>query len=363
MLTALQKMKFKILAEGVAISEYARTQLASRSSGDALTLADYASTSGIPICLPGNIWVNAPIIDHNPNFVSSTPHLLDWNGETFLLYSPPHKWPVEALPVPAYASENNSRGEPFPNYGLTHTDRVRVSPITGCVNGCEFCDLPRQFAYRRKDVELLIETIQAALNDPLLPAKHILISGGTPREEDYGYLRSVYDKVLEAFPNTLVDIMMLPLFSVIDLASLRAQGLNGLSVNLELYDDEWRRRLIPGKHAIQKDKWLSFIDKGVEIFGTEFRSMLIVGLEPLEQTLRGVKALAERGCTPVLSPFRPSPFTPLADFPAPGAEYLSKAYEHALEICSAYDVKLGPKCIPCHHNTLTFPDDSTFYRN
>ena len=30
-------------------------------------------------------------------------------------------------------------------------------------------------------------------------------------------------------------------------------------------------------------------------------------------------------------------------------------------IVERYGVKLGPRCIPCQHNTLTFPDDSGAY--
>lgn len=363
MLTSLQRLKFRLFTEGMSISERARKQLIASSVYGALTVADYASTSGVPLCLPENIWVNVPIIDHNPNFVITTPHQLEWTGEEYVLQSPPDEWPVLPLPVPAFASKLNSQGEPHTHYGLTHTDRVRVSPISGCSNSCAFCDLPRRFTYRCKEVALLKETIQAALNDPILPAKHVLISGGTPQERDYFYLSNVYKEVLEAFPSIPIDIMMLPLPLVLDLKSLHKQGLNGLSINMELYDDDWRNRMIPEKNAIQKESWLSFIDKAVGFFGSEVRSMLMVGLEPIDRTLGGVQALAERGCTPVLSPFRPALGTPLYNHPVPTAEYFEEVYLRAFEICEKHKVKLGPQCIPCQHNTLTFPDGSTFYRH
>lgn len=363
MLTSLQRLKFKLFTQGMSISDRARQQLVKSSTCETLTFADYASTSGIPLCLPEDIWVNVPIIDHNPNFVNTTPHHLDWTGEGFILQSYQDEWPVLPIPVPAFASKNNFQGEPHIHYGLTHTDRVRVSPISGCANSCNFCDLPRRFTYRCKNVNLIKETIQVALDDPVLPAKHILISGGTPQEKDYDYLVNVYEEVLEAFPLVPIDIMMLPLSKVLNIESLKKKGLNGLSINMELFDDDWRKRMIKEKNTIKKESWLSFIDKSVESFGSEVRSMLMVGIEPMEKTLDGVQALAERGCTPVLSPFRPALLTPLFDHPAPTAEYFEDVYLRAFEICEKYSVKLGPQCIPCQHNTLTFPDGSNFYRH
>jgi len=362
-LTSLQKIKLKLFAEGMAISEKARRQLSETFPGGALTMADYASTSGIPMRLPDDIWVNAPIHEYNSNFISNTRNQLDWTGQEYVLHSPLGSWPVEPITIPAFAIENNSQGEPYIHFGLTHTDRVRISPISGCANNCAFCDLPRRFEYRAKETTLLMETIHTALTDPVLPAKHILISGGTPYDKDTQYLRNLYEEVLAGFPGIPVDIMMLPLQKLFDLKDLKQQGLNGLSINLELFNDKYRKRLMPEKHAIPKPEWFTFIEQSVEIFGTEVRSMLMVGLEPLESTLSGVRALAERGCTPVLSPFRPAPGTPLEATPAPTAEYLEEAFLRARDICDKFGMKLGPQCIPCQHNTISFADGSAFFRN
>ena len=43
-------------------------------------------------------------------------------------------------------------------------------------------------------------------------------------------------------------------------------------------------------------------------------------------------------------------------------EFLAEAYERAIEIVEGFGVKLGPRCIPCQHNTLTFPDGSEAYK-
>jgi len=40
--------------------------------------------------------------------------------------------------------------------------------------------------------------------------------------------------------------------------------------------------------------------------------------------------------------------------PPPSAEELLDVYLRARDICGELDVPLGPRCIPCSHNTLTF---------
>ena len=53
MLTEVQLLKTRILADGVVATEAARRAMADVSGHGLLTLADYATTSGIPLLLPG----------------------------------------------------------------------------------------------------------------------------------------------------------------------------------------------------------------------------------------------------------------------------------------------------------------------
>jgi hypothetical protein len=85
--------------------------------------------------------------------------------------------------------------------------------------------------------------------------------------------------------------------------------------------------------------------------------MLMLGIEPIEDTLEGVEAIASLGCVPVLSPFRPDPSTPLRDWPVPTARFLRSAYERAREITARHGVPDLPRS--CAHNTLTTPAAAT----
>jgi len=363
MLTAVQRLKIDLMTEGISVSEAARRKIIGRKGNRPLTLADYASTSGIALELEGDIWVNAPIHDFNPNFVETPPHVLHLDDNGFFVRSGRLEVPANFVPVPDYHDQKNPWGEPYTSFAITHTDRVRISPIEGCGLVCKFCDLPYQFRYRKKSIEGLVDSVRKALQDKRLPAQHVLISGGTPKPEDYEYEHQVYEAITAAFPGLDIDIMMVPSPGLLDLQHLKDIGIHGLSINLELFNQRHADKVMPLKARLTRDQYLNFIERAVEIFGPDrVRSLLLVGLESIDDTLKGVEALAERACQPVLSPFRPDPATPLRHLQPPSGDFLGEVYERSLNIAERHAVKLGPRCIPCHHNTLTYPDRSGWYR-
>lgn len=351
-----EELKFDLLATGIAIDDSALAYIEEANGDRALTPADYASTSGIILRLDGAVWVNVPIATYNPNFVTAPSLTLTASVDGLQVVGGVRAVGAEFWLPPAYHGESNSRGEPHTIYAFTHGDRVRIAPITGCAFTCKFCNLPYDFRYRRKNVEGLIEAVQISRGDPIQPARHVLISGGTPRPEDYGFLRDVYDAVIESFPGLPVDIMMVPIADVLDIERLAKIGVNELSINLELYNDEIARRVMPRKYQQGRDHLLSFVAHAASVLGFgRVRSMLMVGIEPMEDTLAGVEALVEAGCVPVLSPFRPDPSTPMRDSPTPTAAAMRETYLRAMEIADAGRTPLGPSCLPCSHNTLTLP--------
>ena len=172
----------------------------------------------------------------------------------------------------------------------------------------------------------------------------------------------VYKEVARAVEMP-VDVMMVARPNVDCVDKLRSWGMNELSIKLELWNEQIAREMMVGKNHVGREHDLRFLERAVGVFGRgKVSSILLVGLEPLEDTLKGIEALARIGVSPVLSPFRPSPKTPLANLSPPTAEQMADVYEQSRAIAEKYGVKLGPSCIPCQHNTLTFPDGSGFYK-
>jgi hypothetical protein len=167
----------------------------------------------------------------------------------------------------------------------------------------------------------------------------------------------VYERVIAEFAYLRPDIMMVPVAGLFDLPRLDALGLGQISINLEVYSEAAAAQVMRQKHRQGRDYYLRFLADAAEVLGGDrVRSMLMVGLEPAGDTLAGVRAIAERGCVPVLSPFRPDPSTPLRSMSPPETQLLRSVWERGSDIAADYGIALGPDCPPCTHNTLTFAD-------
>jgi hypothetical protein len=361
-------LKFDLLADGLRVDPAARDAWIEAYDGP-LTLAEYATTSGITVVLPGGLYVNAPIA---PITAAAT---LRWDGSGFSLRTAAEDVPVDVVPVPAFHRDTqvdrlNGTEQPHTNYGVTHTDRCRVSPIAGCAWKCRFCDLPYEFSYRKRHVDNLLKVVETAQDDLLAPARHVLISGGTPRRgrlgsSDEDWIDSVYESLATRSPLP-VDVMMPPRRDMTYPSWLKSIDINMVSINMEVSDAERARALAPAKFRLGRRHYLDYIERAVETFGVgRVQSLIVFGasIEPLESTLQGVKDLVSRGCIPVLSPFRPAAVTPLGKFPGATAQEMATAFLSTVDLCEKADngVRPGPRCIPCHHNTVTLPDESDFY--
>lgn len=356
MLKDAEILKIELFAKGMKITPKAK-KVFTENKKRPITLAEYSTTSGIPLKLEGNIWVNAPFLE---SFCKNSDIVLDFDGKNFFLIWLGVKYLVRPMPVPSYFNKKNKKGIPYINLGVTHTDRIRISPIQGCFYSCKFCDLNRKL-YKKNDIGDLIEVINVAINDKILPAKHGIISGGTPRPED----REYFLKVMEEIPKAVsipMDAFIAPWVGIDYIEKLYNYGINELSINIEIWNNKVARSLMPQKAAIGRKHYLEFIKRAVEVFGrNRVRSIIMIGLEPTRDLLLAVESLAKIGCNPVLSPFRPSPKTVLANLTPPGAKQMIRAYEKSKEIVDRYGVKLGPGCASCQHNTLTFSDGSDYY--
>lgn len=365
-LSAAQRLKFQLLAEGIEVSPLARKALREATRDSDLTPADYASTSGLILQLQDDVWVNAPINDHNPNFVCGSRYVLDHGVDGFFVHGAGLASSATYWPPPGYHGHSERFG-PLNNFVVTHGDRARLSPVRGCAMTCTFCNIPYDDpldVYRTKPVEALLEAARIAISDARQPAHHMLISGGTPKRPDFGFMQEVYQRVLIEFPQHPVDIMMVPLPGLFDLPLLDKLGLNQISINIEVFSEAHAKQVMRHKHNQGLDFYLRFIEQAAEALGPgRVRSMLMVGLEPMETTLAGVAAIAQRGGVPVLSPFRPDPVTPLRDREPSGAAELEETYLRAVEVAARHGAVLGPDCPPCTHNTLSFVPPGAAYRH
>lgn len=346
-------LKLRLMTAGLAVSRAARRAIEGDNEGR-LIIKDYPTTDGLTVILPGQVYANAVIIEEAK---ASMMLEVDETASSFSIRSETMSTPVDVLPHPTYVREF----DPAVHGSMTHADRVRLSPIDGCAFACAFCD-SHLAEYRRRTEEQLMMGLRAAQDDSRIPARHALISGGTPRPEDTAWLDDLYEHIITE-ADMPVDVMLAPRDDLAIIDRLHSAGARGLSMNIELFGDEISRSYCPSKHALGHHAYESALSRAVDRFGAagQVRSLILIGLEPIADTLRAVEFVARLGADPVLSPFRPARGTSLQSVAPPDADLLLAAWERASEIVERYGVKLGPRCIPCQHNTLTAPDDSGAY--
>lgn len=355
-LTQAQRLKFGVLASGLNITDAAREALVGISGNGRLSSADYASTSGVIVKLDDDTWVNAPIADFNPNFVKRSPYTLDYSGD-FIVQGDGLASAALIWRQPAFHGTRGPHG-PVNNLVVTHADRARLSPLRSCAMKCNFCNVPFDDpleTYAFKPLEAAIHAIQVAIDDPIQPAHHLLISGGTPKPKDARQLGQFYIDVIASFPDLPVDIMNVPIRGLFDWEMLDSAGsLDEVSINLEIFDPNIASALMPHKFNRGVSFYLDEIEAAANALGPgRVRSMMLVGLEPLSSTLDGIRAVIERGGVPVLSPFRPDAGTPLRNTRPPTTHELVEAFLRAESVAADLGSELGPKCAPCTHNTMT----------
>lgn len=354
----LESVKVSILSRGLRVDQGTLGVLLERY--EKLTVHEYPTTAGLTLELPAQVLVNAPfdepycdgaraslqVDDGSPSGLS-----LRWEGSVIPV--------VRFIPLPGYLESRDSTGHKVTDVAFSHADRVRLSPLVGCAYDCGFCDLPGM-VYKLRSAPRLTEALAIACSDRVLPPRHVLISGGSPRKRDYDAFEEVVTSVVRASPLP-VDIMMSPLVGDLDMIDrLVEAGITGFSINIEAMSPHGGLTHLPMKYKVTRRHFEAFVRRAVEVTGGKgsVRSLIIPGLEPLDATLNGVELIASLGADPVLSPFRPARGTALENKPPVGESELHDLLAGARSIVETHGVRLGPDCVFCQHNTLTFPWDT-----
>lgn len=342
-------LKAHLFENGINISEGAKKFLNSKSDIWFMD-NDYITCTGMSIHFDNQyITVNV--------FPESKYELVENNENLFISDNGKNLFKASVMFPPDYMQGVIViRGKKITKYVNTYTDRIRIQTMYGCANSCKFCNA-KESGYNFNDIEGLDEAFQIALAQS--NARHAFISTNNVKDEEgFKKLTDVIEYFGRKYCGMGLDLMTSPrgFTSYTDssqytpyLNHLKNNGIRGIAVDIELNNSDKFKFYCPEKFIIGQENYLRFIEQAVEIFGVDHvRSVLIVGLEPLEETLKGVEKLAQRGCNPVLSPLFPYGE---ANIP-PNAELFISAKLQSEKICERYGIKMGPLCKPCSHNTL-----------
>jgi len=139
-------------------------------------------------------------------------------------------------------------------------------------------------------------------------AEYICLNVGYTNTEDGGIQQlEPYLKAIKKHFDLLICVQAQPPKenSWIDLTY--ALGIDSLAYNLEVYDPDIFAQIAPGKNRlVSRERYFTALSYASKIFPNgAVVSNLIVGLEPLSSTKKGIKVLTAMGVVPTLPIYRP----------------------------------------------------------
>lgn len=363
----IARLKVGLITKGVRIAPSASSRL---HEAKPQLRARSGVSGGIELTLCDRIHV---VSSARESFAKKSPYELSFEGGNYVLRSSAGRClQVNIAPRPAFYSKFTSDGIPMVEVGqMCSRDRICIAMNRHCIFWkkqirCAYCSIGANSGIEApsKTPEQIAETVVAAAADTILPAKHVLLGGGTVNNHDRGALFAA--RVCEAIKRRLeisIYVMIVPPSNLSDIKHLKEAGADEIGMNLEFFSEKALKHFAPGKSArIGRDGYLSALEYAVQIFGpVNTRSILIVGIEPEEETLFGVRRLASMGVMPILSPFQALDGSLLAGTATGCVDRLIDLMEAAHDICADQGLILGPTCIACQNNTLTLPYGEDYY--
>lgn len=360
----LAHLKFELFAYGTRISHEALLSIFQNRKN--LTIRDGIG-GGLEIVMYDDIYVNVPIKE---GFAFLSPFCIEWDTDNKFWLSKHGQFitKIKISPQPSFVGKKTRLNTNMEHVGQLFTDRLGTAAFCGCKNTgsqtCKFCEIGSSGKPITKiKLEDIADIITYCLKNTDVNMKHLILSGGSHDDSGWRYYYDVI-KTVKSLTEIKLYIMIEPPNGNKKLKELHKLGVNEIGLNIEVFDRTIAKNLMPNKGAIPLERYSSALEYCVSLWGKNgsVRSILIVGLEPPESTIEGVKFLANLGVMPILSPFRPIPGTELEKHLPPEPKLMYKVWEEAQAICESYDLTLGPLCICCQNNTISLPINEYYYR-
>lgn len=304
------------------------------------------------------LYVNVPI---SCKFCSFSPFSIDFqNGNFVLVYNTDFISKVEISFMPAQLiNKKTISGVPYEDIINIANDRIRINPAPICIFkkmniACKFCNLPIQNSLY--DIGDIKEVIDYCLEN--VSFRHFLIGGGTYSVQGGWDIIIEIASYIHIKCNKDIYLMSIPPSTPEILDNLYDAGITEVAFNLEIFNRDCAKQLMPGKGSIEIENYFSVFNKATKIWGKKgnVRSLLIYGFDTLDTFLAGIEKLCKNGVEPIISIFRPLKNTPMENLSPPSTIELFSLYRSCQDIVHKYSLILGPDCVECQNNTLSYTE-------
>lgn len=244
--------------------------------------------------------------------------------------------------------------------------------------GCKFCiiDVGNEVVFQKpNEIARAIEEIETSPQlkstvdiedkyNPDLGQKDILRR--TIKPKDININAGKLEDEARLYEDTISqirEVSKLPIFIEIapvsreKIEKLHSLGTDAMSFNLEVYLDSARKEVIPGKTKDKSpDDYFKAMKIANDILGdNQVSSWILIGLEPPEKTVEGMRKIAETGAIPLSKPFRPLYGADFENRNPPIVDDAKLIYTEWLDIIRDCGLKPSKACAGCVRCGACFP--------
>lgn len=339
-----KRFKTAILNQGVRLSEACLKELETDGGPNCEMF------SALDLTIDNTVYINAPYM---VAFSELSPFEIDFLDKTYVLkYYGKVIAKVSVRTTDINANRKTKSGIPYYAISYMGVDRLRIHARSGCYFkskqiGCHFCGIEGGDIFSMADIKEVLDTYKNVSK-----LQHFLVGGGSFNpSDDFHQVLQIARYIHESFKRNIY-LMSIPPIDETILFKLKDAGVTEVAFNLEIYDRNRAKKVMPGKGNIPFERYDTAFHTAVNIWGKNgnVRSALIVGLEPKESTIQGIEYLCSIGVSPILALFKPD--ENMEDYLAPSSDEVLYIWETAENICRRYQVSLGPSCHYCEDNVL-----------
>jgi hypothetical protein len=227
---------------------------------------------------------------------------------------------------------------------------------------CLFCNLVAtsttyDSVLKKKETRDIGEVAKAAFSEGKV--RHVLLTGGCfNHQKEIELVSNIVQSIkthtdFDRVPGTILPS---PPKDIDEIRKYHDSGVQAIGFSMEIWDKKLYQAICPGKAKnVSHEAFINSIKNAVELFGEgNVYGVFVLGLEPKETFLEGVKELAGLGSNVVPFVWSPNPGSKLAGHRAPTSQWYVDTVLEAAEIVRDAKVPPGTEnhCYRCDGNSL-----------
>ncbi len=363
------ELEIDLFCRGIRVPEHVSLEGARSISRTRAGLGD-----GLEVVIPTEswlkkqIWVNIPVEEQ---FAKQSPYVLTGSpGEGYRIHDElTDAWYTVTLPrQPAWYERRTSRGIPMNRIGVMQGTYLGIYVNMVCTFwnyspplNCRFCTTGQNVGEHEaadKAVSDVVETALAAKQESGITFVHLNAGFQGTRGIQFAepYIAAIKGQV-----GALVGAQLSPEKDFSRYDRLVDLGVDHLSFCVEFLNPDWFARICPGKaKMLGQQVFMDSIAYCVRKLGRGAVSgEIIAGVEPIEDTLRGIDQIAAMGAFPTVCIFRPTIGADMEQWPSPRYEDMRLVMEHVYEACRRHWIPIGA-APNIEVSIVVNPDDTPF---